>query len=229
MSLSQGKAHGEFSPRAWERTWERTWEQTWEQQGHKSNKATKATRPQKCHFSRISRHFQGPRLWIFKDFTSFSRALALDFQGFLHRFSWISIDFHGFPWILTHWERTWEEDLGADLGTTRPQKQQSHKSNKATKATKPQKCHFSKISRHFQAPLPALDFQGFHVIFKGPGLGFSRVPRHFQRPRPWIFYLFYLFYLFCLFCVLYLFCLFCLFCIFFVFVCVFVNICQFLK
>ena len=33
-------------------------------------------------FSRISRHFQGLRLWIFKDFTSLSRAPALDFQGF---------------------------------------------------------------------------------------------------------------------------------------------------
>ena len=34
---------------------------------------------------------------------------------------------------------------------------------------------------------PALDFQGFHVIFKGPGLGFSRISRNFQGPRPWIF------------------------------------------
>ena len=32
-----------------------------------------------------------------------------------------------------------------------------------------------------------MDFQGFHVIFKGPGLGFSRIPRHFQGLRLWIF------------------------------------------
>ena len=28
---------------------------------------------------------------------------------------------------------------------------------------------------------------GFHIIFKGPGLGFSRISHHFQRPRPWFF------------------------------------------
>ena len=45
-------------------------------------------------------------------------------------------------------------------------------------------CPFSKVEN---GRCPALDFQGFHVIFKGPGLGFSRISRHFQRPRPWIF------------------------------------------
>jgi hypothetical protein len=34
---------------------------------------------------------------------------------------------------------------------------------------------------------PALDFQGFHVISKGPGFRFLRISRHFQGPRPWIF------------------------------------------
>ena len=34
---------------------------------------------------------------------------------------------------------------------------------------------------------PALDFQGFHVIFKSPNLGFSRISRNFQGPPPWIF------------------------------------------
>ena len=103
-------------------------------------------------FSRISRHFQGPRPWIFKDFTSFSKAPALDFQGFHVIFK------------------------GPSLG-------------------------FSRISRHFQGPrpwifkdftsfsrAPALDFQGFHVIFKGPGLGFStltsKLPLFFEEGRP---------------------------------------------
>ena len=92
--------------------------------------------------------------------------------------------------------------LGADLGATRPQKQQGHKSNKAakqqghksnkaTKATRPQKRQATKISlfKDFTSfsREPALDFQVFHVIFKGPGVGFSRISRHFQGPRHWIF------------------------------------------
>ena len=73
---------------------------------------------------------------------------------------------------------------------TRPQKQQGRKSNKATKATRPQK----------QQGHKNVTFQRFHVIFKGPGLGFSRISRfngagfefsrisrHFQGPRHWIF------------------------------------------
>ena len=45
-------------------------------------------------------------------------------------------------------------------------------------------CPFSKVEN---GRCPALDFQGFHVIFKGPGLGFSRISCHFQGARPWIF------------------------------------------
>ena len=70
-------------------------------------------------------------------------------------------------------------------------KQQGHKSNKATKATRPQKRQATKISlfKDFTSfsREPALDFQVFHVIFKGPGVGFSRISRHFQGPRHWIF------------------------------------------
>ena len=185
MSLSQGKAQGEFSPRAWERTWERTWEQTWEQQGHKSNKATKATRPQKQQghknvtfqgfhvifkgpglgFSRISRRFQGPWPWIFKDSTSFSKAPALDFLPILPILSILRIvsilPILPILRICQHLSISRVKVLPEISGS---------------------------ISRNFQGPqpsifkdstsfskAPALDFQGFHCIFKGPGIGFSRI------------------------------------------------------
>jgi hypothetical protein len=101
-------------------------------------------------FSRISRHFQGPRPWVFKDFTSFPRAPALDFQRF-HvivkgpglGFSRISCYFQGpRPWIFKDF----------------------------TLFSKAPALDFQGFHVIFKGP--GLRFSGIHFIFKGPGLGF---------------------------------------------------------
>ena len=111
-------------------------------------------------------HFRGPWLGVFKDFTLFSRAAALDFQGFRFIFKGPGL---GFSRISRHFQRPrpWIFKDFMSFSGARPWIFKD----------------FASFSR-----APALDFQGFHVIFKGPGLGFStltsKLPLFFEEGRP---------------------------------------------